>query len=413
MCYILEGCVKALLPSRILPRKDIRGKIMLITGTGSGIGRLSAIKFGELGARMILWDVNEKLNLETLEILKKKGIDAWAYTVDVSNRTAIYEAADLVKKEVGDVDSLFNNAGIVSGKKIFENDDDLMEKTVGCISVLLTPDVKIDIAVDRSMRVTCFGKFVATLCSNNKSASLSHEHATIYQHEGFVYSVFRSDGVPDKQVVIGDDAVLFTMENLNDTFILSKSGHVSPVARRLCAPLKRDITVRQFYSSCEIGARYLDLCHELVSRAHFSTVDGELQVIVNGIHIVHDRNGNVEILSKPRLVCITPMTGAVQMRSTTLEMAVDVKMPSLLEHVRQLKEALNTTYPHDPRCQTVSNILDEIVRDAGPRLLVQIQKALIHEKIETVRGILEQMGNAAEFGMGLDFIESEACKMVK
>uniref|UniRef100_A0AC34QP57 FHA domain-containing protein n=1 Tax=Panagrolaimus sp. JU765 TaxID=591449 RepID=A0AC34QP57_9BILA len=195
--------------------------------------------------------------------------------------------------------------------------------TVGCISVLLTPDVKIDIAVDRSMRITCFGKFVATLCSNNKSASLSHEHATIYQHEGYVYSVFRSDGVPDKQVVIGDDAVLFTMENLNDTFILSKSGHVSPVARRLCAPLKRDITVRQFYSSCEIGARYLDLCHELVSRAHFSTVDGELQVIVNGIHIVHDRNGNVEILSKPRLVRITPMTGAVQMRSTTLEMAVD------------------------------------------------------------------------------------------
>uniref|UniRef100_A0AC34QR37 Uncharacterized protein n=2 Tax=Panagrolaimus sp. JU765 TaxID=591449 RepID=A0AC34QR37_9BILA len=128
--YILEGCVKAMLPSGILPRKDVRGKIMLITGTGSGLGRLSAIKFGELGARMVLWDVNEKLNLETLEILKKKGIEAWAYTVDVSNRKAIYEAADRVKKEVGDVDILFNNAGIVSGKKIFENNDDLMEKTV-------------------------------------------------------------------------------------------------------------------------------------------------------------------------------------------------------------------------------------------------------------------------------------------
>ena len=128
--YIIEGSIKAVLPSGVLPRKDVRGKVVLITGTGSGIGRLSAIKFGELGARLVLWDVNEKLNVETLEILKKNGVDAKAYTVDISDRKAIYDTAEQVKREVGDVDILFNNAGIVSGKKIFENNDDLMEKTV-------------------------------------------------------------------------------------------------------------------------------------------------------------------------------------------------------------------------------------------------------------------------------------------
>uniref|UniRef100_A0A7E4VAI3 Short-chain dehydrogenase/reductase family 16C member 6 n=1 Tax=Panagrellus redivivus TaxID=6233 RepID=A0A7E4VAI3_PANRE len=128
--YIIEGSVKALLPWGVLPRKSVKGKVVLITGTGSGLGRLFAIEFGKLGARVVCWDVNEKLNQETLSILKKDGVDAYAYTVDVSKRALIYEAADRVKAEVGDVDILFNNAGIVSGKKLFENSDEMMELTM-------------------------------------------------------------------------------------------------------------------------------------------------------------------------------------------------------------------------------------------------------------------------------------------
>jgi all-trans-retinol dehydrogenase (NAD+) len=128
--YTIEGIIKAILPSGILPRKSVRGKVVLITGTGSGLGRLFAIEFGKLGARVVCWDINERLNLETLEILESQGIDAHAYTVDVSNRNSIYENAERVKKEVGDVDILFNNAGIVSGKKLFENSDEMMIKTM-------------------------------------------------------------------------------------------------------------------------------------------------------------------------------------------------------------------------------------------------------------------------------------------
>jgi all-trans-retinol dehydrogenase (NAD+) len=50
--------------------------------------------------------------------------------VDLSNREHIYETADRVKKDVGDIDILINNAGIVSGKKLFDCPDDLMEKTL-------------------------------------------------------------------------------------------------------------------------------------------------------------------------------------------------------------------------------------------------------------------------------------------
>ncbi|KAE9418565.1 hypothetical protein Angca_009868, partial [Angiostrongylus cantonensis] len=55
---------------------------------------------------------------------------AHAYTVDLSKREQIYEMAERVKAEVGKVDILINNAGIVTGKKIFDCPDELMELTM-------------------------------------------------------------------------------------------------------------------------------------------------------------------------------------------------------------------------------------------------------------------------------------------
>jgi len=121
---------KALLPMGILPRKEIHGQTALITGAGSGLGRLMAIEFGKLGCRVILWDVNTKGNEETKKQLDDLGVQAHAYTVDLSDRKAINKVAEDVKREIGAVDVLVNNAGIVTGKKIFECPDELMEKTM-------------------------------------------------------------------------------------------------------------------------------------------------------------------------------------------------------------------------------------------------------------------------------------------
>ena len=48
----------------------------------------------------------------------------------MSDRKQIYSFAEKVKKEVGDIDILINNAGIVSGKKLFDCQDELIEKTM-------------------------------------------------------------------------------------------------------------------------------------------------------------------------------------------------------------------------------------------------------------------------------------------
>lgn len=122
--------IKAFLPIGVLPRKSVQGDVVLITGSGSGLGRLMSIEFGRLGCTLVLWDINEEWNNDTKTILEKEGITAHAYTVDLSDRLSINETAKKVLSDVGRVDILINNAGIVTGKKLFECPDELMEKTM-------------------------------------------------------------------------------------------------------------------------------------------------------------------------------------------------------------------------------------------------------------------------------------------
>lgn len=93
--YLLEAFVFLIVPKR---KKSVSGEIVLITGAGSGIGRLLSLKFASLGATVVLWDINEEGLKETSKLVRKNGaVRVHSYICDCSKRQDIYRVADQVK----------------------------------------------------------------------------------------------------------------------------------------------------------------------------------------------------------------------------------------------------------------------------------------------------------------------------
>ncbi|CAO2580074.1 Retinol dehydrogenase 10 [Lemmus lemmus] len=110
--------------------KSVAGQVCLITGAGSGLGRLFALEFARRRAQLVLWDINTQSNEETEEILPPCNLQVFTYTCDVGKRENVYLTAERVRKEVGEVSVLVNNAGVVSGHHLLECPDELIERTM-------------------------------------------------------------------------------------------------------------------------------------------------------------------------------------------------------------------------------------------------------------------------------------------
>jgi all-trans-retinol dehydrogenase (NAD+) len=93
--------------------RELRGKVVLVTGAAMGMGKLEAQNFAREGCRVVITDVNEARLEETFEELKRAGYDVASYVLDVSDREACFELADRVRSDVGPMDILINNAGVV------------------------------------------------------------------------------------------------------------------------------------------------------------------------------------------------------------------------------------------------------------------------------------------------------------
>ena len=89
--------------------KSVRGETILVTGSGSGIGKLVSKKFAKLGAKLVLVDIDEKANEKTANEIIMSGGTATAFKCDLSKREEIYRVADEVKKMTLQISSNFTN----------------------------------------------------------------------------------------------------------------------------------------------------------------------------------------------------------------------------------------------------------------------------------------------------------------
>jgi 3-oxoacyl-[acyl-carrier protein] reductase len=92
---------------------DVRGKTILVTGAGRGIGRSLAVHFARKGANLALLDTNSDDVDETRVICSAEKIVARTYVADAANEDSVVGALDQVTSDFGRLDGLINNAGIV------------------------------------------------------------------------------------------------------------------------------------------------------------------------------------------------------------------------------------------------------------------------------------------------------------
>lgn len=85
----------------------------------------------------------------TADALSEEGYECAAYVVDISDKEKVYEAAKKVKQEIGKVDILINNAGIVTCRPFLELPDKAIEATYG-VNILSHYWVKLHIVLNLS-----------------------------------------------------------------------------------------------------------------------------------------------------------------------------------------------------------------------------------------------------------------------
>jgi len=110
--------------------KDLKGKNVVITGAACGIGKLMAENFAAQGASLALIDISKEGLAGVEDELSKKGARVLAITCDISDAAKVSDAVDKVRKELGPVDVMVNNAGIVVGKTFVDLTLDEMKRTM-------------------------------------------------------------------------------------------------------------------------------------------------------------------------------------------------------------------------------------------------------------------------------------------
>jgi NAD(P)-dependent dehydrogenase (short-subunit alcohol dehydrogenase family) len=171
--------------------------VALVTGAGSGIGKSTAIRFGDQGCRVALVDRDETGLTATLELLTSKGIQAIGVRADVAVEDDVRMVVERTNRELGGLDFAFNNAGIGGvGKPLHEHSYDefvttLMVNLVGVwlcmkheLEVMLPQGKGVIVNTASALGLMAFSNVGAYVASKHGVVGLTRAAAAEYAAQG-------------------------------------------------------------------------------------------------------------------------------------------------------------------------------------------------------------------------------------
>jgi NAD(P)-dependent dehydrogenase (short-subunit alcohol dehydrogenase family) len=100
-----------LLEELVMWMNRLQGKVALITGSGSGIGRATGVLFSKEGAKVVVNDIDQKGGQETVRLIQQGGGDAAFFVADVTKLKEVEALVDGIIAKYGRIDILHNNVG--------------------------------------------------------------------------------------------------------------------------------------------------------------------------------------------------------------------------------------------------------------------------------------------------------------
>ena len=154
---------------------SMRGKVVLVTGAGRGIGRAIVERFGGAGAAVAVNDIDGDAAAATAAAISQRGDTATAVPADVSDSAQVSDMVDAVMAAHGRIDVLVNNAGIVSPTRHFFEADEAWWRRI--IDVNLTGHFLVSQPVARIMAKAGSGSIINM---SSGGATRAHRSFTAY-----------------------------------------------------------------------------------------------------------------------------------------------------------------------------------------------------------------------------------------
>jgi len=160
--------------------RSVDGKVVLITGAASGMGRAEAHLFADEGAHVAVTDLAQAGVDAVVEEIEAVGGTARGYILDVTRGDAILAVTEQIREELGPIDILVNNAGVSIGGPI--DDEGFDERFQYALDVLLTPHQRLIRACLDDLRASGEGRVINISSTEGIGASRGSLPYTTAKH---------------------------------------------------------------------------------------------------------------------------------------------------------------------------------------------------------------------------------------